>query len=490
VFDITTAPPSQNPEPAPPGPTATAPAAPAAAAAPAEIAAYGDHVLTVEPTGAEPVPENARHGSALQLLWTWTSPNMEFATGFIGVLAVGIFGLGFWSALLALVLGTALGSVAHGFLGLSGPRFGVPQMVAGRAAFGYRGTILPAGLNALTAGVGWFAVNSVSAAFALNSLLGWPTLLCLFIAVALQIVIAFYGHNFIHSVEKYAFPVLCAVFLIASVWTLAHAHPSASGAHPVPGAFLLTAGAAFGYAAGWTPYGSDYTRYLPKATARWKVALWPAVGVFWSCVLLGAVGAASATLAAPASATPTAAFTGHLPTWLADLTLLAIAIGGIAANALNIYSGTLSFVAMGIRLPAWARRAIVALVLGAIGTLVAWSGLSDAGSAYENFLLVITYWIGPWLGVVFTDRWLSRRRPDAATAALLTSPSHRNWAGPVAMLAGTVAGVLLFSNQTDFTGYVARAVPALGDIAFAAGFVTAAALYAALRRPPASPKVS
>ena len=106
-------------------------------AAPTEISAYGDHVLAVEPTGAEPVPDDARHGRPLGLLWTWTSPNMEFATVFIGVLAIGVFGLGFWSAVLAIVLGTALGAVAHAFLGLSGPRFGVPQMVAGRSAFGY-----------------------------------------------------------------------------------------------------------------------------------------------------------------------------------------------------------------------------------------------------------------------------------------------------------------------------------------------------------------
>jgi NCS1 family nucleobase:cation symporter-1 len=117
--------------------TPPAPAAPVLAD-PALIAAYGDHVLAVEPTGAEPVPAEARHGNPLQLLWTWTSPNMEFATIFIGVLGVGIFNLGFWPTVLALVLGTGLGSVALAFLGLAGPRFGVPQMVAGRSAFGFR----------------------------------------------------------------------------------------------------------------------------------------------------------------------------------------------------------------------------------------------------------------------------------------------------------------------------------------------------------------
>lgn len=454
-------------------------------AAPDEIVAYGDHVLAVEPTGAEPVPDDGRHGRPLQLLWTWTSPNMEFATVFIGVLAVGIFGLGFWSAVLAIVLGTGLGAVAHGFLGLRGPRFGVPQMVAGRSAFGFYGNALPAGLNALSAGLGWFAVNSVSAAYALNTLLHWRLLLCLFIVVILQIAVAFLGHNFIHTAEKYTFPVLAVIFLATSVVILTKSHPSAAdGSHAFDGAFLLTMGAAFGYSAGWTPYGSDYTRYLPRDTARWKVALWPGLGVFLSCVVLETVGAASATLAAPEGSTLTGAFIHPLPEWLGKLTLLAIAIGGIAANAINIYSGTLSFVAMGIRLPAGVRRATVALVFGVAGTIVAWTGLHDSGHRYENFLLVITYWIGPWLAVVLLDAYLRRDRPDAETDALLADPTYRNWSGPLAMAVGTALGVLLFSNQSEFTGVVAKQYPQIGDIAFAAGFVGAAIVYLALRKIP------
>lgn len=460
-------------------------------AAPTEISAYGDHVVAVEPTGAEPVPEQARHGRPIGLLWTWTSPNMEFATVFVGVLAVGVFGLGFWPAVLAILLGTGLGALAHAFLGLSGPRFGVPQMAAGRSAFGYLGNALPAGLNALTAGIGWFAVNSVSATYALSTLLGWHPLPCLFIVVVLQCVLAYFGHNFIHTAEKYAFPVLTVIFLITAVVLLSKAHlGAADGSAAAPGAFLLTVGASFGYAAGWTPYGSDYTRYLPKATPKWAVALWPALGVFLSCVALEIVGAASVTAISPKlfgslSANPTAAFTYALPSWLAKLTLLAITIGGIAANALNIYSGSLSFLATGIKLPRMLRRAGVSVVFGVAGTLLAWSGLSDSGAKYENFLLVITYWIGPWLAITFVDRYLRRDQPDAEIAALLADPAHRNWAAPIAMALGTTLGVWLFSNQTEYVGLVAKHLPGIGDSAFEAGFLITALLYLALRPIPA-----
>ena len=150
--------------------------------------------------------------------------------------------------------------------------------------------------------------------------------------------------------------------------------------------------------------------------------------MFLSCVALETVGAAAATItsAGKFAANPTAGFTSHLPTGLADVTLLAIALGAVCANALNVYSGSMSFLALGIRLPLTLRRAIVALVFGVAGFFLALSGLHDAGTKYNNFLLVIAYWIGPWLGVFFTDQFLRRgKRVDG----LLFDRKHRPWAG-------------------------------------------------------------
>ncbi len=152
-------------------------------------------------------------------------------------------------------------------------------------------------------------------------------------------------------------------------------------------------------------------------------------------------------MAAGAGANPTAAFVSVFPTWLADLTLLAIAIGAIAANALNIYSGAISFTAIGIKLPLHIRRAIVALGFGTIGFFLAWSGLSDAGTKYNNFLLIIAYWIGPWLAVVFCDMFLRRRKSTEETERLLFDKKYANWAGPVAMAVGAGVSIWLFANQ-------------------------------------------
>src|SRR5580700_266079 len=147
---------------------------------------YGTQVIAVEPGGAEFIPLSERHGRPLQLFWTWTSPNMEFATVFVGFIGVVFFGLSFWATFLAILIGTTLGSITQGILSTSGPTYGVPQMVLSRRGFGFWGNIMPAGINALVAGIGWFAVNSVSGALALNALTHMPEVLCLLIVVIAQ----------------------------------------------------------------------------------------------------------------------------------------------------------------------------------------------------------------------------------------------------------------------------------------------------------------
>src|SRR5207247_1416168 len=193
---------------------------------------YGERVATVEPGGVEYIALKERHGKPIDLFWTWLSPNLEFATVFVGVLGVAVFGLSFWETALAILIGSALGSATHFILSSWGPKFGVPMMVESRGAFGFLGNILPAGLNAFTGTIGWFIVNSVSGAFALQAL----------------------------------------------------------------GGLMLLFTATFGYAAGWNPYAADYTRYLPPTINRTMVGFWAAMGVFVSCVVIELAGAALATV--------------------------------------------------------------------------------------------------------------------------------------------------------------------------------------------------
>jgi nucleobase:cation symporter-1, NCS1 family len=355
-------------------------------------------------------------------------------------------------------------------------------MVLGRLAFGFKGNAVPAVLMSVTAGVGWFATNSVSGAYALAALFGIGPLVGLIIIVLLQTAFAFFGHNLVQVFEKYSFPVLAVIFAVASVAILTKSH---FGAPALPdgvggiGGFLLTVGTAFGYAAGWTPYAADYTRYLPSTVSTARTGLFASAGLFLSCAVLEIVGAASVTIGPALSDNPTEAFTGELSSPIAKATLLAIAIGAIAANSINIYSGAMAFVTIGIKLPAHVARALVTVFFGVAGFLVAWWALPDAAQSYEAFLLIIAYWIGPWLGVVFADQYLRRGQ---TISGFLYDRTYANWGGLASFAVGIVISVLLFSNQVKFTGYIARAVPQLGDITFFVGFLIAGACYLVLCR--------
>jgi nucleobase:cation symporter-1, NCS1 family len=443
---------------------------------------YRDRIVAVEPGGNEFIAEADRHGKPSQLFWTWTSPNLEFATIFVGVLAVAAYGMTFWQAVAGIVIGTGLGALAHYFLSARGPLHGVPQMVLGRLAFGFKGNAVPATLMSITAGVGWFATNSVSGAYALATLFGIGPLLGLVIIVLLQTGFAFFGHNLVQAFERWTFPVLAVIFTITAVVILAKADLGAAavdGGVGGMGGFLLTVGTAFGYAAGWTPYAADYTRYLPSSVSTSRTGLFAAAGLFLSCVLLETVGAASVSLGGDSLGDPTSAFTSQLATPLANATLLAIAIGAIAANSINIYSGAMAFVTLGIKLPAHIARALVTVFFGVAGFLVAWWALPDAAHSYEAFLLIIAYWIGPWLGVVFADQYLRRGQ---TVAGFLYARTYTNWNGLLAFAIGLVVSVLLFSNQVNFQGYVVRAAPSLGDITFFVGFLLAGGSYLLLCR--------
>ena len=435
---------------------------------------------SVEPGGIEAIPASKRHGSPWQLFATWTAPNLEFATVFVGFIAVAYFGLGFWQAIAAIVLGNALGAATQGVLSTWGPREGLAQLVLSRTAFGSRGNILPAAINTVMAGLGWFAVNSVSGGLALATLTGMPAWLALIIVVILEVALAFVGHDLVQFFERYASFVLGAIFIVATITIFLHADVNTvvKGGGFSFGGFTLTAAAAFGYAAGWNPYASDYSRYLPKSSSPAKIAWAAGLGNFISCTVLMAAGAAAALIpfSGSATASPTDVFVSSMPVFVRDITLVAIAIGAIAANALNIYSGAMSFLAAGVKIPFALRRAIIAIGFGVIGFVIALVSILNQSIAanYENFLLVIAYWIAPWLGIVLVDRLL--RRGTAIAAFIPDKAKYRNPAGIISLIVAGFISIWLFSNQSFYEGLVARAAP-IGDLTPLVGFVLAGVIY-------------
>jgi NCS1 family nucleobase:cation symporter-1 len=144
--------------------------------------------------------------------------------------------------------------------------------------------------------------------------------------------------------------------------------------------------------------------------------------------------------------------------------------------------------ALGVKLPTQLARASMAIALGLAGYIVA-IFFVDKPDSYEDFLLIIAYWVGPWLAVVFLDRWF--RRGSRNLGVIAQSTKYQNWAGPIAMLVGIVLSVWLFANQVKYTGVIPKHHPAFGDIAFEVGFVISGVVYFVLYKvlKPADPPV-
>jgi NCS1 family nucleobase:cation symporter-1 len=434
---------------------------------------------SIETNDIAPIPAGERHGKAWHLFTVWSSPNLEFATIFIGALAV-FAGLNVWQAILAVTLGNAIAAVTHGWFSSWGPRHGVPQMVISRSAFGLRGNILPAATSTLVAGIGWFAVNTTSGAFALTSLTNLPVAVSVTIIIVVQVVAAFIGHNFIQKFERYAFFYLAVVFAIVAVIIISQGKYDVNPATDFKwGAFSVGVALAYGYTQGWTAFAADFTRYLPANTSPRAVGLAAGLGNFTATTLLMSVGAI-AWSGIVGEGLPTSVFAAALPSWLAVLTLVGIAVGSVSANVLNIYSGTMSFIAAGVKLGFKTRRAIMVVIAGVLGGGISYFAVEDNFRfIFELFLLTVGYWLAPWVSILVVDRLL--RKGQDIDKLITEGAKHRSIGGPIAFVVATVVSISLFAKAemptVQFYGALTGPGPENGDWTAAVGFVMAAVIY-------------
>src|SRR4029077_5046763 len=235
--------------------------------------------------------------------------------------------------------------------------------------------------------------------FALELAFGLPFYVAAAIIVAVDVALATYGYDIIHTFEKVMSLVLGLMF--AGMTVLAYSRMGASfSAYEANASFnvyfwALVLAVVFSYLMSWSPYASDYSRYLPRTTSKWKlVALTTAGGAIASAwaevagffVFVGANDPHLTIISA------LAAVSGGYSAF----TLLAIVLGAVAADALNLYTNSLSALVLYKK----AGRVQTVFLAGVVGFVLALAGSSNFEGFYENFLLTLDYWITPWIGVM------------------------------------------------------------------------------------------
>ena len=445
----------------------------------------GEGDLSVEGHGFEPIPESARYGSVNRVFTVWFTPNLVPAAFFLGTLAAANFiGLGFWTALAAIIVGNLVGSVLVGILATMGPRTGMAQMPLARLAYG-KSIVLPGLLNWISC-IGWDGINSVFGAAAISILTGLPFVVSLVLIVLAQGLLGILGYEAIHTFEKYMAIVLAVMFAVLTVAIAGQASTGLARGDAVSGgvqigAFILYSTIIASFVLAWALYASDYTRYLRPDAPSSRIFWWTVLGLTLSAGWVETLGLLVADKATQGGAVDTinTILTG---TPFAALAMIAIGIGTVAVNAMNDYTGSLSLQAAGIRVP----RVISAIVVAILGFAVTlWLNSENLVAKIENILLFLSYWIAPWAAVVLADWWLRRGRADVRrlvdfgrlpSGALALASLIVGFAVSLPFQTSTLGGEIGTNLGLPINTIAANNLN-YADFAYVVGFVVAFAIY-------------
>ena len=427
--------------------------------------------LAVEQNGINVIDESERKGSPKDLFWPWCAANISVLGISYGSFILG-FGVSFWQATIAALIGTVFSFLLVGFVSLAGTRGSAPTMVISRAAFGVRGNGLPSALSWILL-VGWETVLVSLATLATATVfdrIGWSsgdaTKVIAFIVVAAIIVGAgVLGFDAIMKLQTYltiALAVVTVGYIALTLdevdWSAVTAVPSGSAAAFV-GAIVF---AMTGFGIGWVNAGADYSRYLPRSASPRGVIGWTTFGASVAPVVLVLygllLGASDPELAGAIGSDPVGALTTLLPTWYL-VPFAVVAVGGLIGGAvLDIYSSGLTLLTLGVKVPRWTAATIdgVLMVLGTI--VVVWIA-DDFIGPFQGFLITLGVPMAAWCGIFLGD--LASRRRAYDEVALYDAGGRYgsvNLLAVVTMIVATVIGwglvLVYYSDTYSFGGYL------------------------------------
>jgi NCS1 family nucleobase:cation symporter-1 len=430
--------------------------------------------LSVETHGIAPIPEDQRYGSPARLFTVWFAPQVNMTGVFTGALAI-VLGLGFWLGLLAMVIGTVLGSLVVGYLSTWGPRTGTGQVPNSRMAFG-GGVVLPASLQ-WVGSIAWDALVGLFGGEALSVLLGIPFWIAVLIVMSVQAAAGFFGYEVIHRMQAVLTVVLFTTFVVFAVKLLGGHEiitpPAVHGAD-LAGAFVLEVTIAFSIAVSWASYAADFSRYLPADSSRARVFGYTFAGMASAYIFVEGIGIAAADLVSEHTAEGVREVMGG--GFLGGLALLVVALASIGSGVMNDYSGSLALQAIGVRV----RRPVSAVIVAVPAfALILWLHSGNTATRFQDVLLLVSYWIPAFVAIVVID-WLLRIRGRASInpAEELTDRGDAVVAVIVFVLA--YAASIPFMFTTLMQGPIAKAWHG-ADIAYFVNLLVAAVLYGGYR---------
>jgi NCS1 family nucleobase:cation symporter-1 len=442
----------------------------------------------IEVRSIDYVPVSERHGKPWHLGPVWFQGNAQISTLAVGLIGVSL-GLNFIWAAIAIILGVLVGTLFMAFHSAQGPRLGLPQMVQSRAQFGYYGSLLPV-IVAVLLFIGFNVFNTILGGQVLQELIpSMSTFTSDLPVVVLAVGLTIIGYHFIHIGLRWAtwlFVVVYAVFTIGALFTVSLPTSSFDLGKFHLGLFLIQFGAVVSYQLTWAPYVSEYSRYLPQDTTTKTVFWWTYVGSALGALmmLLGAFILAPNPTLGPVVAVHAAA--QHIFGGFGPILLICSIPGLIAVTAMNMYSGGLSTLTTidtvkRIR-PTFTARWISIGFITIAAFVLALLLPSNFLTNFNNFLLIVLYFMIPWTAVNLMDFFFVRKGNYAIRELFKPHGIYGAWAwrGLFSYGLGFVVMIPFFST-TIYEGPVAKSLSG-GDISPFIGFPVAALSYYLLSR--------
>jgi nucleobase:cation symporter-1, NCS1 family len=294
------------------------------------------------------------------------------------------------AALIATVIGTALGSVAVGLAAVPGARTGAPAMVLLRGLFGTRLSYLPTGMNILQL-LGWGTFEIVTIASAAHQLApgvpGWGYKL---IAGVVTTLLALRPLGVVRVLRKYVTVAVVVVMVYLFVQLLRHPVPGV--AHPSWHGFWPAVDTTLAVAISWVPVAADYTRHSKSSRTAFSAAFVGYTITQVACYALGLI----AILTVATDGATNHIWGAFIAVPLGTVAFAVLAIREIDQSFCNVYSTAVS--AQNLR-PRWDRR-VLALVIGTSATVLA---LVIDINNYSSFLSLIGSVFVPLFAVLVVD---------------------------------------------------------------------------------------
>jgi NCS1 family nucleobase:cation symporter-1 len=423
--------------------------------------------VAVETNGINVIAEEERKGRPAQLFWPWFGSNVSVFGLAYGSFLLG-FGISFWQAMIAGIIGIVVSFLLCGLVAIAGKRGSAPTLVLSRAAFGVTGNKVPSILSWILT-VGWETALVSLATLATAQLfdqLGWSggtvtKVVALLVVAALVVgggVLGFDAIMRMQTVITWVTGILTVVYIVLVAdhmdWSTVSSLPSGTLAAFV-GALVL---AMTGYGFGWVNAAADYSRYLPRSASSRGVVGWTTFGGALAPVILliagGLLAGSDPELSANIGLDPIGALGTLLPTWFLVPFIVVVLLGLIGGALLDIYSSGLSLLAAGLRVP----RPVAASIDGTLmvlGTIAVVFFADSFIGPFQGFLITLGVPIAAWCGIFLGD--LAMRRRDYAEAELFDTRGRYGsvQAVPLALLVvGTVLGWGLVTNTyADWLGW-------------------------------------